>query len=132
MVAAGVGIGAPGESPGTEEEALAAVKLLPRGRRWQRDRRGQERLHGAARRDPPRRPSIPILRLLVEKGARLDARNSKGWLPLFAAEGVVYASSGIRRYPEAAALLREAMVARGIAVDEAGRLLTARARLGGR
>ena len=64
-----------------------------------------------------------MLKFLIEKGARLDVENSKKWSPLFAAEGVVYASSGIRRYPEAAALLREAIVARGIPVDEAGRLV---------
>ena len=55
MVAAGVGIWAPGESPGTEEEAIAAVKLLLEVGGGNVDRRGQERQHGAAWRDPPRR-----------------------------------------------------------------------------
>ena len=35
--------------------------------------------------------------------------------PRLAAEGVVYASSGIRRYPEAAALIRKLMRERGLA-----------------
>ena len=55
MVAAGVGIWAPGENPGTDEEALAAVKLLLEVGGGQRERRRQERRDGAARRDLPRR-----------------------------------------------------------------------------
>ncbi len=64
-----------------------------------------------------------MLQFLIEKGARLDVENAKQWTPLFAAEGVVYASSGIRRYPDAATLLRKAMLERGIPIDDAGRLL---------
>ena len=41
MAAAGVGIWAPGESPGTEEEAIAAVKLLLEVGGGPRHRRGQ-------------------------------------------------------------------------------------------
>ena len=122
MVAAGVGVYGPGESPGTAEEALEAVKLayeVGGGTVNDVDKNGETALHGAVYRGG----AVPVLRFLIDKGARLDVENAKKWSPLFAAEGVVYASSGIRRYPEAAALLREAMVARGIAVDEAGRLL---------
>ena len=50
MAAAGVGIWAPGENPGTEEEALAAVKLSSRsaGRlATDVDKNGETALHGA-------------------------------------------------------------------------------------
>jgi mono/diheme cytochrome c family protein len=122
MVAAGLGVYGPGESPGTHDEALEAVKLAYEaggGTVNDVDKNGETALHGAVYRGG----AVPVLAFLIEKGARLDVENSTKWSPLFAAEGVVYASSGIRRYPEAAALLRAAMVARGIAVDEAGRLL---------
>jgi ankyrin repeat protein len=122
MVAAGVGVYGPGESPGTHEEALEAVKLAYEaggGTVNDVDKNGETALHGAVYRGG----AVPVLKFLIEKGARLDVENSKKWSPLFAAEGVVYASSGIRRYPEAAALLRESMAARGIAADEAGRLV---------
>ena len=124
MVAAGVGVYGPGESPGTHEEAFEAVKLAYEaggGTVNDVDKNGETALHGAVYRGG----AVPVLKFLIEKGARLDVENSKKWSPLFAAEGVVYASSGIRRYPEAAALLRDSMVARGIAADEAGRLVRA-------
>jgi ankyrin repeat protein len=126
MVAAGVGAYGPGESPGTAEEALEAVKLayaVGGGGVNDVDKNGETALHGALYRGG----AIPVLKFLIEKGARLDVENSKKWSPLFTAEGVVYASSGIRRYPEAAALLRQEMLARGIEADEKGRLVRGRA-----
>ena len=42
--------------------------------------------------------AVPVIQFLADKGAKLDVYNKKRWTPLFAAEGVVYASSGIRRY----------------------------------
>ena len=62
--------------------------------------------------------AVPVIQFLADKGARLDAANKKNWTPLLAAEGVVYASSGIRRYPEAAALIRRLMRDRGLPVPE--------------
>jgi ankyrin repeat protein len=115
MVAAGVGIWAPGESPGTEEEAIAAVKLLLEiggGNATAVDKNGYTALHGAIHRGG----SIPIVRLLVEKGARLDARNNKGWLPLTIAEGIEYTPDIFKRYPETAETLRQMMRARGLPV----------------
>ena len=85
------------------------------------DANGETALHGAVYRGG----TMPVLQFLIEKGARLDVENSKKWSPLFVADGVEYASSGMRRYPEAAALLRQAMVAQGIAADETGRLVRA-------
>jgi ankyrin repeat protein len=118
MVAAGVGIWAPGESPGTEEEALAAVTLLLEagGNVTDVDKNGYTALHGAIHRGG----SIPIMRLLVEKGAKLDARNNKGWLPLTIAEGIEYTPDIFKRYPETAELLRQMMRERGLPVPEPG------------
>ncbi len=77
MAAAGVGIWAPGENPGTHEEALAAVKVALEAGGGERQRRRQQRRDGAARRRLSRRRdsghSVP-----ADKGARLDVRNKKG------------------------------------------------------
>ena len=62
--------------------------------------------------------AVPVIQFLADKGARLDVANKKQWTPLLAAEGVVYASSGIRRYPEAAALIRKLMRERGMPIPE--------------
>ena len=121
MMAAGVGVYGPGESPGNAEEALAAVKLAHEvggGDVNDANRDGETALHGAVYRGG----AVPVLQFLADKGAKLDVYNRKKWTPLFAAEGVVYASSGIRRYPEAAALLRKLMNERGIQVDQSGRI----------
>jgi ankyrin repeat protein len=115
MVAAGVGIWAPGESPGTEEEAVAAVKMLLEnggGTAADMDKNGYTALHGAVHRGG----SIPLVKLLVEHGAKLDARNSKGWLPLTIAEGIEYTPDIFKRYPETAEVLRQMMRERGIPV----------------
>jgi uncharacterized protein len=115
MVAAGVGIWAPGESPGTEEEAVAAVKMLldmGAGSAADVDKNGYTALHGAIHRGG----SIPLVKILVEKGAKLDARNSKGWLPLTIAEGIEYTADIFKRYPETADVLRQMMRERGIPV----------------
>lgn len=121
MVAAGVGVYGPGESPGTHEEALAAVRLayeVGGGDVNDVNKDGETALHGAVYRGG----AVPVLQFLADKGAKLDVYNKKRWTPLFAAEGVVYASSGIRRYPEAAALLRRLMLERGIQADQSGRI----------
>src|SRR5262249_16149034 len=69
MAAAGVGIWAPGENPGTEDEALAAVKLVYEaggGLATDVDRNGETALHGAIY----RAGSIAIAKFLLDKGAR--------------------------------------------------------------
>jgi uncharacterized protein len=117
MVAAGVGVFGPGESPGTHEEALAAVKLaleVGGGTVNDIDKNGETAVHGAVYRGG----AASVIALLAERGARLDVENAKGWTPLIAADGVVYGSSGIRRYPEAAVLLRELLRERGADVRE--------------
>jgi hypothetical protein len=125
MAAAGVGIWAVGESPGTNAEALEAVTLAYElgGDVNAVNDFGYTALHGAAHRG-----AIELVRFLVEKGARLDARltNSggggvgwkEGWTPLAIAEGLFYANS-FKRHPETAALLREMMRARGLTAEPA-------------
>jgi ankyrin repeat protein len=115
MVAAGVGIWAPGENPGTHEEALAAVKLaLDAGGGAVNDvnQNGETALHGAVYRGG----AIPVIQFLADNGARLDVVNKKGWTPLTAADGVEYTPNVLKRYPEAAALLRKLMRAQGLPV----------------
>jgi ankyrin repeat protein len=121
MAAAGVGIWAPGENPGTDEEALAAVTLAFEsggGAATDVDKNGETALHGAIY----RAGSIAVASFLIEKGAKLDARNAKGWTPLTVADGVEYTPNVLKRYPETAAYLRQVMRERGLpTVPEPGR-----------
>ena len=117
MVAAGVGVYGPGESPGTHDEALEAVKVAfaaGGGDVNDANRDGETAMLGAVYRGG----AVPVIQFLADKGARLDVANKKAWTPLLAAEGVVYASSGIRRYPEAAALIRKLMRERGLPIPD--------------
>jgi ankyrin repeat protein len=115
MAAAGVGIWAPGENPGTHDEALAAVKLaleVGGGKVNDIDQDGETALHGAVYRGG----AIPVIQFLIDKGATLDVKNKKGWTPVIVADGVEYTPAVLKRYPEAAALLRKTMRDRGLPV----------------
>jgi ankyrin repeat protein len=103
MAAAGVGIWRVGESAGTNEEALAAVKLCYElGNDVNAvNANGDTALHGAALRG-----SNDIAKFLVEKGAKLDVRNYTGWTPLTIAQGVMYPNTFWRSI-DTAALLRQ-------------------------
>jgi ankyrin repeat protein len=117
MVAAGVGIWAPGENPGTLEEALAAVKLAYEaggGDVNAVDGRGDTAVHGAVYRGG----GVKIIEYLAGLGAKLDVVNKDGWTPLYAAEGVVRNGSGLKHYPEAAELLKKLLRERGIEPQE--------------
>lgn len=106
MVAAGVGIWAPGENPGSLEEALAAVKLAVAaggGDVNAIDSEGDTAVHGAIYRGG----GVAIIEYLASLGARVDVENKRGWTPLIAAEGVVRNGSGLKHYPEAAQLIRK-------------------------
>ena len=103
MAAAGVGIWKIGENPGTNEEALSAVRLA-----WELgndvnagDVNGDTALHGSIHRGAGN-----IVEFLVEKGANIDALNNKGWSALSVAEGVFYPNT-FNRHPELVTLLAE-------------------------
>jgi ankyrin repeat protein len=88
MVAAGLGVHSPGEDPGTEREALEAVKvaLALGGDVNAIDKNGDTAMHGAAYKQFP-----SVAQLLVDQGAVVDLWNTKnrqGWTPLRIAVGV--------------------------------------------
>jgi ankyrin repeat protein len=116
MVAAGVGVYSQGESPGQPEESADAVKiLLDLGAPVNDvDKNGETALHG-----PAWRGSNEAVTLLVNAGAKLDARNNRGWLPLTIADGVYY-NARVMMNKHTAQLLRELMVARGLDVSDTG------------
>ena len=114
MAAAGVGIWAHGENPGTLEEAAEAVKLfLDLGvDPTTVDADGNTALHGAALRG-----ATDAARQLVEVGAALEVKNQRGWTPFRVADGV-YLYDGFKRAPETAALIRQLMEERGLDPDD--------------
>ena len=63
---------------------------------------GLTALHGAANRG-----SDDIIRFLVEKGAKLDAKDKEGRTPLTWAEGVFLATHPAKPKPSSIALLKE-------------------------
>jgi ankyrin repeat protein len=68
-------------------------------------------LHGAAMRG-----ANDIVKLLVENGAKLDARNVVGWTPLMCAEGVFVANTE-KDWPETVKLINQLMKERGLNPD---------------
>jgi ankyrin repeat protein len=115
MAAAGVGIWAPGENPGTHAECLAAMELALEaggGDVDAIDLNGETALHGAIYRGG----NVDAIRFLADRGAALDVVNAKGWSPVFVADGVEYTPDVLKRYPEAAALLRSLLAERGLPV----------------
>jgi ankyrin repeat protein len=116
MVAAGVGVYSQGESPGAPEESADAVKLLIKLGATVNDvdKNGETALHG-----PAWRGSNEAATLLVDAGAKLDARNNRGWLPLTIADGVYY-NSRVMMNKHTATLLRQMMAARGLDTSDAG------------
>jgi ankyrin repeat protein len=116
MVAAGVGVYSQGESPGAPEESAEAVKLLlDLGASVNDvDKAGETALHG-----PAWRGSNEAVTLLVNAGAKLDARNSRGWQPLTIAAGVYY-NARIMMNLHTAKLLKDLMTARGMDTSDKG------------
>jgi uncharacterized protein len=72
---------------------------------------GSTALHGAVTTN-----QRSIVQFLVDKGARLDARNKLGWTPLMVAEGGQFGAT-VKEFPDAAALVRELMRERGMNPD---------------
>ena len=118
MIAAGVGqgIGSAGSSPGSVEEALAALELtlaVGGGSVNDVDSSNETPMHGVMYRGA----SILLIDFLVERGAQLEGIvNSRGWTPLRIADGVGLDGLAFVRYPESAARLREHMREHGIPV----------------
>ena len=79
---------------------------------------GSTALHGAATMGQE-----SIVRFLVEKGARLDARNTIGWTPLMVTQGMLIAANA-RFYPKSEALLKQLMIERGMDPERYGRQRT--------
>jgi ankyrin repeat protein len=69
---------------------------------------GSTALHGAAAMG-----QLSIIRFLVEKGAKLDARNTLGWTPLMVTQGMLIAANA-RFFPHSEALIKELMIERGM------------------
>ena len=117
MVAAGVDMWNPGEdggsTPDAEPEALEAVKMLVElGNDVNAaNDRGETALHGAAYRG-----ANTIVKYLVEKGAKLDARSKQGWTPWTIANGVFY-SLFFKEQKDTANYLAKLMAARGISTE---------------
>ena len=107
-------------TPATEADALGALTLLldtPLDVNAA-NANGQTALHNAAGRG-----SDPIVKLLLEKGAKLDAKDRLGRLPIDMARGAAggggrgRANAGAGQVHESTtALLTEAMTSRGIAI----------------
>jgi ankyrin repeat protein len=112
MLAAGLQIFSMGEDSGTNEDALEAVKFcVELGNDVNAvDDNGETALHGAAWRG-----ANDIVTLLVEKGARLDAREKKGQFTPLAYAHLVYTPGMVfQSWPETEALLRRLMIERGL------------------
>lgn len=113
MVAAGVGIWAPGENPGTHEECLNAVKLAYEnggGEVTDRNDHNDTVVHGAVFRGG----AVSIIEYLADLGAPLDVVDDRGWTPLYAAQGVEYTPDVLKRYPEAFDVLSRLLRERGL------------------
>jgi ankyrin repeat protein len=113
MVAAGVGTRSPGEDPGTESEALEAVKAaVELGSDVNAvDKNGETALHGAAYKWLP-----SVAQFLIGNGAKIEIwnrKNKNGWTPLRIAEGV-HRGMNFRSSPATAAVLRQTMSAAGV------------------
>lgn len=113
MAAAGAGTHSPGEDPGTEPEALEAVKLaLALGNDVNAiDKNGNTAMHGAAYKQLP-----SVVKFLAENGARVEIwnrKNSMGWTPLRIAAGV-HRGMNFRFHDPTADALRSLMVTAGV------------------
>ena len=115
MAAAGVDMAYQGEDSGTNEDALASVKLLMEAGADVSisavNKNGQTALHGAARRG-----ANNVVQFLVDKGARLDVKTKNGLTPLNFAEGK--AEAVLRAQPQTAALIRQMMAQRGLPIPD--------------
>jgi ankyrin repeat protein len=117
MVAAGLFLWNPGEDGGSlagqESEVLDAVRMcVELGNDVNATNAyGETALHGAAYR------GVNIVaEYLAGQGARLDARDKRGWTPLAVANGLSY-TDFYKEQPHTAALLRRLMQASGLSTE---------------
>ncbi len=113
LAAAGVGLGAPEEAPGSEAEVLEAVKLLLKlGADVNAvDKNGETAMHGAAYRNHPK-----VVQFLADKGAKIvvwNKANKTGLTPLVIAEGH-RPGLNFRPSPETVAALHRVLLAAGV------------------
>src|SRR4029079_8133109 len=73
---------------------------------------GATALHGAAVRGVN-----TVVKYLVDRGAKLDARTTLGWTPLMIADHV-FTANVERSWPETAGYLRDLMRERGLPTDD--------------
>ncbi len=117
MVAAGLAIWYVGEDggslPGQEDEVTEVVKLcVALGNDVNAaNKAGETPLHGAAFRGVN-----PVVEHLVAHGARLDARDGRGWTPLTIANGISHGDV-FKQQPQTAALLKTLMTSRGLSTE---------------
>jgi ankyrin repeat protein len=117
MVAAGLFIWNPGEDGGSlmgqEDEVLEAVKMcVALGNDVNAvNMYGETALHGAAYRGVD-----GVVQYLADKGAKLDAKDSRGWTPLAIANGLTY-TDFFKQQPHTADLLTRLMKAQGLPTE---------------
>lgn len=115
-VAAGVAQFNPGEDAGTEDESLEAVRYCIEDLKLDVnhvDDNGETALHGVGYKGFNR-----VAQYLVDKGAKLDAKNILGWTPLTIANGVMY-SNFYKSQRHTATLLAKLMKDRGLDASDA-------------
>ena len=117
MVAAGLAMWYVGEDAGSlagqEDEVLDAVKLcVALGNDVNAVNLARETpMHGAAFRGVNQ-----VVEFLLEKGAQIDPRDSRGWTPFTIATGISYGDV-FKQQPQTARLLADLMHARGLSTD---------------
>lgn len=112
LAAAGIGVMAPGEEPGTDEEVVEALKfVLQHGADVNAvDKNGETAMHGAAYRNAP-----GVAAFLAARGADIrtwNRANRYGWTPLLIAEG--HRVGNFKVAPETIAEIRRIMLACGV------------------
>jgi uncharacterized protein len=118
LAAAGVGVLAPGEEPGTDEEVVETLKYLlelgagypPGGWINAVDDNGETAMHGAAYRNAP-----GVVAFLASRGADIgtwNRANRYGWTPLQIAEG--HRVGNFKPAPDTIAAIRRIMAASGV------------------
>lgn len=60
-----------------------------------------------------------IVQFIVDHGAQVDAKTKLGWTPLMVAQGVFFGNAK-KEYPEAAAIIKKALIERGLMAADQG------------